>query len=158
MHGVGENNVLYICKDDNWIKTSFGHFIDNYRFTVSPMNKDNDDGTEYLDWVEICHGVENGSIKLRVYNEDIPSYASRVGENIFVWRKITNPVDLPENDECRFPFSNNSFYVDSQVGLYLKRQDPYGINGLYTGALGEIEGKLRKDNTNEYKSEIDYIC
>ena len=106
----------------------------------------------------ICKEVESGESKIRVRNTSIPYYADRVEDNLFMWRNVVNPVDLSENDVYHHPFANDSFYVDSQVSLYLMRQDPEGITGLYTGAFGDIEGKIYKGSNNEYKTERDYTC
>lgn len=161
MHGVNTDDTLYICFNNNWIKTSVASIIDSYRFTISPISKDSleREGLPYLDWVEVCKGINSGRIKLRVKNEEIPDYADKIDENIFLWRTVVNPVELSENDKLRHPFSNNCFYVDSQVNLYLRRQDPDAINGLYySGNLPDITGQIYSGNNNEYKSEKETIC
>lgn len=159
--GLGGGTVLYVVDGDNWYETTIAYVIDKYTFAFNPITKNDAErkGLPYLDWVVVCDGISSGSMKLRVKNEGIPSYASKVDENVFLWRDVVNPGDLPENDSYKHPFSNGSFYVDSHVNLYLRRQDPDGINGLYCGEnIPDIEGKIFKETNNEYKEEDEFTC
>lgn len=160
MHGVGSNTVLYLCDGENWSEMTVSNVYDNYTFSVVPPSKDDAErnGVPYLNWVDICEGIRGGNYKLRVQNEKVPYYATRIGENLFTWREIINPSKLPENDLCRYPMSNNAFYVDSIANVYLRRQDPEGINGLYEGKYGEIDGKVMNEPNNEYKTETQIKC
>ena len=161
MHGLGTNSILYVCHSENWIKTSVVYVIDKYRFMMSVVSKDDMSrpDNEYIDWITICKGVMNGTIRIRAVNESIPSYADKVEDNLFLWRDVINPIDLEESDSLKFPFSNNAFYIDEQVNVFLKRQDPNGINGLYKGEFGEIMSKPYKESNNEYKpDEREYLC
>ena len=160
MHGVGDMNTLFICDEGNWYQTAVSYVIDNYSFAMKPMNKDDAErnGVPYVDWVTICQKVMSGEMKIRVMNEKVPSYASRIGDNLFMWRDVVNPAELPENDVYKHPFANNAFYVDSLASVYLRRQDPEGINGLFTSAIGEIEGNVLSEPNNKYKTEREIKC
>ena len=161
LHGVGGGTVIYVCKGNEWLKTTVSYIIDKYRFVLSPIAKNDElrQGMGYADWIEICKGVLNGDIKLRVHNEEIPVYADKVDENIFLWREIINPNSLSDNDPLKHPFSNDSFYVDSQVNLYLRRQDPNAINGLYySGNISDIQGRIYIDKNNSYKDVGGFTC
>jgi hypothetical protein len=160
MHGVGELNTVYLCYNGNWYQTSALSVIDNYTFTILPMSKDDSErnGVPYLDWVMICDMVSRGEMKIRVKNEAIPSYASKINENLFMWREIVNPVELPNNDKYKHPFSSDAYYVDSTANIYLRRQDPFGVNGLFNGDIGEIDGKIKPEVNNQYKTESEIKC
>lgn len=160
MHGVNESNFVYLCNGDYWYETSVTYVIDDFTFAISPMSKDDADrnGVPYMDWVSICEKIKTGDIKIRVKNEKVPSYASRIGENLFLWRNVVNPVNLPESDKCKHVFSNGAYYVDTLTSVYLRRQDPFGINGLFKGEIGEIEGNLHMESNNKYKQAKDIVC
>ena len=160
MHGVSEASTVYICYGNNWYSTSVSYVIDRYSFAIKPINKEDSErnGMPYIDWVTICENLISGGMKARVKNDTIPPYASRVGENLFLWRNIINPVELPITDVYRHPFSNNAFYVDAVSNVYLMRQDPFGVNGLFKGEIGEIEGKPRVEPNNKYKQPKDIKC
>ncbi len=160
MHGVGFNTVLYLCDGENWSQMTVSEVFDNYSFAMVPPSKDDVErnGVPYVNWIDICEGVRDGSMKLRVQNEKIPYYASRVGENLFMWRNVINPAELSDLDSYRHPFSNNAFYVDAVANVFLRRQDPDGINGLYVGKGGDIEGKVLPTPNNKYKTEMEIKC
>lgn len=159
-HGVGDNETLYLKTDSGLIETFSSYYIDNYRFAIPVMDKADcmANGKPYYDWVSICEGLNSGSMELRVKNKEIPPYAEQVEDNLYLWREIVNPSDIPEQDDMKYPMANNSFYVDTQVNLYLRRQDPIGINGLNGYGFGEIGGAKHSQMNNEYKKEEEYTC
>jgi len=160
LHGVGYLNTLYVCYGNEWIEVQLCNVIDNHTFTFAPIQKNDAErmGGIYLDWIEICKGVNSGTIKLRVKNESIPEYANKIGENLFMWRNIIHPVELPETDKDRHVFSNGAFYVDETTSVYLRRQDPQGINGLFKNQHGGIVGNVMKQPNNVYKTENEILC
>jgi hypothetical protein len=160
MHGVPSSNTVFLCDGENWYTTKVSYVIDNYTFTVVPISKMETErnGLPYVDWVTTCEKIKSGEMKVRVCNENIPSYASRIGENLFMWRNVVNPVTLPEDDKYRHPFSNNAFYVDAIANVYLRRQDAFGINGLTKGETGDIDGNPHVETDNSYKPEKDIVC
>ncbi|MBP5724617.1 MAG: hypothetical protein J6X18_13725, partial [Bacteroidales bacterium] len=89
-HGLGGGTVLYVVNGDDWYESSIVYVIDSYSFAMKPITKDDVErnGLPYLDWVAVCDGINSGTMKLRVKSETIPSYASRVDENVFLWRDI----------------------------------------------------------------------
>lgn len=160
LHGVGYANTLYVCYGNEWIEVQLNNVIDNHTFTFAPIKKNDEErmGSMYLDWVEICKGVNSGTIKLRVKNEKIPYYAEKIGENIFMWRNFIHPVELPENDKDKHLFSNGAFYVDENTSVYLRRQDPQGVNGLFKNRVGDIIGNVMNKPNNVYKTENQIEC
>ena len=65
-------------------------------------------------------------------NEGVPKYATYVpNSNSFVWRETIAPSELA-NDSLLYnrPFANGCFYIEQNVNLFLKRQDPVNKYGL----------------------------
>jgi hypothetical protein len=68
------------------------------------------------------------------YTEGIPSYAVDLGDSRIVWRDLLD-IGFNESDikPLDYPFLNNSHYMYQNYSFTLKRQDPFGIWGLYYG-------------------------
>lgn len=64
--------------------------------------------------------------------ENTPIYAKLCeGAKKFVWRKLINPSEMMRDDELfDTPFSNGRFYLEKNINLFVKRQDPNGKYGL----------------------------
>ena len=63
---------------------------------------------------------------------DTPIYAKLCeGKKKFVWRRILEPTKMMQDDELfETPFANGRFYLEKNINLFLKRQDPNGKYGL----------------------------
>ena len=50
--------------------------------------------------------------------------------------------------------------VMQQINFFLKRQDPFGYNGLYTSesSPNDIFGNVKEENIYEYKDETNVVC
>lgn len=90
-------------------------------------------------WLELCE-ILNGKydeeisrpkLILRRQNRNIPDYATYIGGNQYIWRDIVNIGDNRVQNLPDYIFANGYFYVTSRINFFLKRQDPYGNNGLY---------------------------
>lgn len=112
-----------------------------------------------------------GNFTLDVNNKDnytfytvpsnMPKYASfyNDGSCRYVWRNIIKNGFEPNSEVEEYPFTNNSFYVNKNFNLYLRRQDPtctgelrsvnypYGI--VSSNALYEKENKYYNENEIE---------
>lgn len=99
---------------------------------------------------------------IRLRNIDIPQYAYEVGgnSNIFIWRDILSVGDKDANELIEYPFANGHFYVNKDINFFLKRQDPFGYNGLYSSKLSpnDVFGNVKKENIYEYKDETNIVC
>ncbi len=64
----------------------------------------------------------------------IPSYAVDLGDTRIVWRDLLD-IGYNESDvkPLDYPFLNNSHYMYNNYCFSVKRQDPFGIWGLYYG-------------------------
>ena len=75
-----------------------------------------------------------------------------------IWRDILNNGFAINNEEVEeYPFTNGAFYIHKRVDLYLRRQDPHDLYGLYSE--DDIEG-VDVDITNEdnYYNEDEVEC
>lgn len=99
---------------------------------------------------------------MRLKNIDIPHYAYEVGENsnIFLWRDVLNVGNKDAVELTEYPFANGHFYVNKEINFFLKRQDPFGYNGLYASELNpnDIYGNVKEENIYEYKDETNVVC
>ena len=52
------------------------------------------------------------------------------------------------------------FYVNKDINFFLKRQAPFGYNGLYSSKLSpnDVFGNVKKENIYEYKDETNIVC
>ena len=59
-----------------------------------------------------------------------------------------------------YPFANGHFYINKNINFYLKRQDSFGNNNLYSEELipNDIPGNIKKQNNYVYKDETHSIC
>lgn len=82
--------------------------------------------------------IDVNSINLdnyRVYRKpsDIPSYATMQedGSGRYRWRDIV-PNGFEESDGIieEYPFTNGCFYINKQINIFVRRQDPFGLLGL----------------------------
>lgn len=125
-------NVVYIVNENSFV-----------------MEKVSKDDPDYVDWITICTNLNNKSYTLRAQNTDIPTGATRLGVNTYLWRDVMDILDINSNESkvAGYVFANNAIYIDECFNFYLKRQDPYNVNGLYfDGSKCEISCD---DNTTE---------
>ena len=67
-------------------------------------------------------------------NLEIPSYAKilKDGTCRYVWRDIINNGFNPTVSSVEeYPFTNGAFYINKRIDIYVRRQDPYNMYGLY---------------------------
>lgn len=154
------------------------YIVDDYRFVMKKIDKSD---SNYVDWVGICQHLNNNEYTLRAQNPNIPDKASRLGVNTYLWREPVKTLDLDnsESEVNNYVLANNALYVDKCFNFYLKRQDPYNVNGLYFDGstasiatesssggvcldlskidktfVGDIDGKSYTQESNfEYKDE-----
>ena len=97
---------------------------------------------------------------LRLKNYDIPSYAYKVATNVYLWRDVLNVGNKDTVELTEYPFANGHFYINKDINFFLKRQDPFGYNGLYSESKNpnDIYGNVKKTSNYEYKDEENRIC
>lgn len=160
-HLLVEGDTIYLSNNDTdiWYTTEVTHVTDGYTFVINAINEDIEiaEGKPYIDYEDLANLINNGTIVVRRRNPEIPNYAKKVGMGTFFWR-------VPERVESEFPFANGCLYIEHNMPLYLKRQDPEGINGLYFYGLpgvfeiGDLPGKVRKEDNYSVEVEDNPIC
>ncbi len=85
---------------------------------------------------------KNGAVRpcsefkvFKMDNLEVPSYAKvlKDGTCRIIWRNVlNNGFNISDKTVEEYPFTNGAFYVNKSVNLYLKRQDPYDIWGIYS--------------------------
>lgn len=97
---------------------------------------------------------------LRTKNEDIPNYAYHVGNNVYIWRDVLNVGSNDAVSLTEYPFANDHFYINKDINFFLKRQDPFGENGLYAEILtpNDIYGNGKTTNIYEYNDSSNVVC
>ena len=66
-------------------------------------------------------------------NITVPSYAIfRPSTSSYIWRAPINVTDVTSASTLYdIPFSNGAIYIERNINLFLKRQDPHELNYLY---------------------------
>lgn len=158
------------CENDIWYKFAASYVEDENTFSMMPYNQTWSEWTEQVkedtgnsyNWITLSLALlsdnDNKKIYLRKRNEDIPDYATKIDHNTFLWRDIMKPGDTLST-LTDYPFTNNAFYINKEINFYLKRQDAFGYNGLFTDLFpSDIEGNKYDDDTYNYTEEDDVIC
>lgn len=111
-----------------WLDVAY--IVNDYTFVMNIIPRDD---PNYVDWTAICYYINNNQFTLRAKNTAIPEKASRLGVNTYLWRDVMDVLDISNTDSevNNYVFANNAVYIDKCFNFYLKRQDPYNVNGLY---------------------------
>lgn len=77
-------------------------------------------------------------------NISVPSYAVfRASTSSYVWRGTIKNTDVSSASTLfNIPFSNGAIYLEKNINLFLKRQDPHGSNYLYNYDERPVVGKI----------------
>lgn len=94
--------------------------------------------------------------------ETIPSNAILLknGSLLYAWRTLyQNGMELYNSEEI-YPFTNNALYVEKNVRLFVKRQDPNKTVGtLISSEINDIEpNKHKAVDENNYYNEQNISC
>lgn len=152
----GDKAMLYDRANDkyyNLVKVKNAN--DNYRaFTC----KIYDEKTDALSDIDTSDILDYKVFKLD--NLDVPSYARvlKDGTCRVIWRNLLNNGFNKSDDTIEeYPFTNNAFYINRKIDIYVRRQDPQGIYGLYDSSdiKGEVTDYTREDN---YAKEDEITC
>ena len=163
-HGASVGNRAYFCDDSTrtWYETHVV-FIDGkttLSVNVIPHDVEVYQGLPYINWIDTCTRLNNGTLKLRIENPDIPDYAVNAGVNLFMWRNFELRSHVESSTGINFPFANNHLYIERGINFYLRRQDPDGTNGLYyrNDVFPDIPGDIMPVSNYEYIPEEDNVC
>lgn len=129
------NNSKVLLRDTNasvttewWLDVAY--IVNDYTFVMNIIPRTD---PNYVDWTAICYHINNNEFTLRAQNTEIPEKAGRLGVNTYLWRNAMDILDITNTDSevNNYVFANNAIYIDKCFNFYLKRQDPYNVNGLY---------------------------
>lgn len=166
-HKMVAGDKFFICDptDDEWIETTVFSELDSVTFMFSPFVENGDGYHPKLEnWVRLCDifnaDMEDKRYKIRRRNPDIPNYATKVGQNSFIWREPLSVGDLDAVGLPDYVFANGRFYIYRPINLYLRRQDPHGENKLYAKDLtpNDVSGNRLTIDIQEYKEEEIAAC
>jgi len=138
-------------KDDDYHTYTFKAYDENGKFiTPNEVFKNDEGGMRPLREFKV----------FKMDNLNIPSYAQilKDGTCRLIWRNIVNN-GLNMNDDTieEYPFTNGAFYINKRVDIYVKRQDPYEVWGLYS--YGDIRGaELYVGNEDNYVKDKEIEC
>jgi hypothetical protein len=177
--GVDKGDIIYLFDDKN---DKIYEFVVTYvenrvSFYVIPRVKEGNPWQKFneqsdMNWLDVCNlsvpyiDDENpdknreAQLFFRRKNEDIPSYAEKVGKNKYLWRNVLRVGDMDTQELPEYAYANDAFYVTNEINFFLKRQDPNGWNGLYCkeGFPNDIPGNIKPESNYIYKEDKEIIC
>jgi hypothetical protein len=77
---------------------------------------------------EFSNYIEEGEASV----DELPIYSIKTSVDSYIWRDLL-PIGFNESEEkpLDYPFLNNSHYMYQNYCFDIKRQDPYGLWGLF---------------------------
>ena len=148
-------NIFEICNGLLYSERTIKEFMEKW--------VDEDGNEHFAEEDEIGTIIKDYSMPkyiLRLKNYDIPPYAYKVATNVYLWRDVLNVGNKDTVELTEYPFANGHFYINKDINFFLKRQDPFGNNGLYSESKypNDIYGNVKKTSNYEYKDEENRIC
>ena len=154
---LGDKCIIYDTNENKHYNctTVIGDGDDYKTFTCMVHN----DNGEMID--HPFNGKDINTLRLfKMDNLDAPSYAKilKDGTCRVIWRDVVqNGFNLSDKSVEEYPFTNGAFYVNKRVDLYVRRQDPYNLWGLYsTSDPKGIEANI--DAEDNYVKETEIVC
>lgn len=87
----------------------------------------------------------NMDYSIIVTDDYVPDYANYLEDShVFVWRNTVPPSELTsESDLYNMPFSNGCFYIEQNIDLFLKRQDPRNEYRMLSSEIDGVNNPLK---------------
>lgn len=156
---IGDKAVLF-----DWSDNKYYHLVtlnnenSNYKRFYSTVLDENDKPIDDFT-VDPTHDYR----LFKVDNLDIPSYAKilKDGTCRLIWRNLViNGMKKDDTSLEEYPFTNGAFYINKRVDIYVRRQDPYGMWGLYDSSVyGDEYGIYgEEENENMYFKDNEIRC
>lgn len=157
-HGMKYGDIIRVkYKDEanglNYDKTSVVYMSDDDPYKLSIIFDDN------LNNIFTNTNFNISYLKVSQYASDIPEYANDLGDGRYSWRTLLKDGDIEDvrNINNEHVFTNGCFYIHNQINFYLRRQDPFGDNGLlYKQHPADLAGE--KYNMSNINYNITEIC
>lgn len=138
---VGDKILIYDDASQKTYTATVDDIINKNTFSCDIVDKDNFAVT-LKDW----NSEEETYKFLKISNTNAPSYAELMkdGSCRLVWRDIfNNSTKVSSIEEEEYPFTNGCFYINKNIVIYNRRQDPDGKYGLYSENFpSDIPGKI----------------
>ena len=156
--GVGDKVMLYYLEEDKCYYCVTTSVINEKVFVCDIY----DEKMNKCDVIpDLFSSDANNISKYKLFkldNLEIPSYAHVIKDGTcrLIWRDvINNGMNSSDKSIETYPFTNGAFYVNKQINLYVRRQDPFGMYGLYSedDIIGN-EMEIEKENNYVKDKEI----
>ncbi|MBR6516689.1 MAG: hypothetical protein IKT40_07500 [Bacilli bacterium] len=101
--------------------------------------------------------LSNSIIKIIKKDFETPSYAqlSENGTSIYRWRNVIQNGFGTNDDIETYPFTNGCLYVNKNINLYVKRQDP---NGYAQQSVLIGSNVIKQQDKDNYYNEEEITC
>lgn len=173
---AGDKSMIYDPMRNKYYKlVTISGDTDNFKvFTCNVYDEETDEqidityisGRTEVPIYELSTKINIGTLTVdnfklfKIDNLNVPSYARVIkdGTCSIIWRNIlNNGFNKSDNSIEEYPFTNGAFYINKRIDLYVRRQDPYGIYGLYNNSdiVGNSLDYIEEDN---YIKEADIEC
>lgn len=127
---------------------------DNYKVFTCKVYKE---GTE--EDADLTYPLNKYKL-FKMDNLDVPSYARvlKDGTCRIIWRNvINNGLNKSDDTVEEYPFTNGAFYINRNINIYVRRQDPIAEWGMYneTDVMGQELDISTEDN---YVKDTEIEC
>ena len=156
---VGDKAMIYDREADEYFYClTIGGDGDKV-FVCKIYDEDGKEATKIPDLFSTSSNISRYRL-FKIDNLNIPSYARilKDGSCRFVWRNVVNNgMNVVDKSIEEYPFTNGAFYVNKKIDLFLRRQDPLDIYGLYSE--DDIIGReMEIENENNYVKDKEITC
>lgn len=158
----GDKSIIYDTSTDKYYYcTTTTGTTDNPKVFTCMICDEDGNLTREVDGNHLTN--EDGTTRYKLFkmdNLDIPSYAKvlRDGTCRLIWRDLlNNGFNTADKTLEEYPFTNGAFYVNRRIDMFVRRQDPLNLYGLY--AQDDIEGiEAPIEGENNYIREQNIEC
>jgi hypothetical protein len=127
-----DNVYLYDSDKDELYKCEVVNVLSTTKIKLKVYSDDDNENCDGL--TKNKNGILKNNYKLYIRYDNIPYYATYLGNSggIYRWRDVIQNgfEDISDLVE-EYPFTNGCLYVNSQINIFLRRQDPDGTRGLF---------------------------
>jgi len=153
---AGDKVVLYDMENDKYAVCTT---VVGKKGSVRTFSCKLEDGFVIEDLFSSSETIQNYRM-FKIDNLEIPSYARLLKDGTcrYIWRYVyQNGLNADYDEQDVYPFTNGAIYINRKVDMYVRRQDPLGIYGLYSeGDLLGMEPDV--DSYNGYYKEDEITC
>jgi hypothetical protein len=151
----GDKTMIYNKETDEYYDCiTVSGTNDNYKVFTCKVYKE---GTEEA--ADLTYPLNKYKL-FKMDNLDVPSYARvlKDGTCRIIWRNvINNGLNKSDDTVEEYPFTNGAFYINRNINIYVRRQDPIAEWGMYneTDVMGQELDISTEDN---YVKDTEIEC